>query len=201
MGTILTKDIRKTIRKRGPNKLYRVSDFAYLNNDALVTRVLSRLAKEKMLIRVSQGLYLYPLYTKYGPLRPSAEEIAYIIAKKDKARIIPHGLYALNRLGLSTQVMMNAVFLTDGAARVVFAGNRKITFIHSAPRNFAYKTDLFPLIAEAMKTLGKDKVTDEHITIIKETIELYREYNNGNIDKLKSDCLMAPRWIRQRLAL
>ena len=86
-----------------------VKDFAHLNNDGLVTRALSRLEKEGVLIRLSQGLYLYPSRNKFGILRPSIEEIAYAVAEKDKARIIPSGL---NKLGLSTQVTMNSVYLT-----------------------------------------------------------------------------------------
>lgn len=148
-----------------------VSDFAHLNNDGLVTRALSRLEKEGVLIRLSQGLYLYPLQNKFGVLRPSIEDIAYAIAEKDKARIIPSGLTALNKLGLSTQVTMNAVYLTDATARELTIGNRKIIFKRSAPRNFAYKTDLFPLIVAAMKELGKDNVTDEQVAIIKQAIE------------------------------
>lgn len=112
MGVILTKEIRNTIESNGPNKLYMVQDFAYLNNDGLVTRALSRLEKEGVLIRLSQGIYLYPSRNKFGILRPSIEEIAYAVAEKDKARIIPSGLTALNKLGLSTQVTMNSVYLT-----------------------------------------------------------------------------------------
>lgn len=112
MGVILTKEIRNTIESNGPNKLYMVQDFAYLNNDGLVTRALSRLEKGGVLIRLSQGIYLYPSRNKFGILRPSIEEIAYAVAEKDKARIIPSGLTALNKLGLSTQVTMNSVYLT-----------------------------------------------------------------------------------------
>jgi len=189
MKTILTKEIRNIIDRNGPNRLYMVSDFAHLNNDGLVTRALSRLEKEGVLIRLSQGLYLYPLRNKFGVLRPS-------IAEKDKARIIPSGLTALNKLGLSTQVTMNAVYLTDATARELTIGNRKIIFKRSAPRNFAYKTDLFPLIVAAMKELGKDNVTDEQIAIIKQTIEKY-----GSPDEIKYDYSIAPQWIKQRLAL
>ena len=158
MGIILTKEIRNTIESNGPNKLYMVQDFAHLNNDGLVTRALSRLEKEGVLIRLSQGIYLYPSRNKFGILRPSIEEIAYAVAEKDKARIIPSGLTALNKLGLSTQVTMNAVYLTDAAARELTIGNRKIIFKRSVPRNFAYKTELFPLIVAAMKELGKGNV-------------------------------------------
>ena len=124
MKMVLTKEIRNTIDSNGPNKIYMVSDFAHLNNDGLVTRALSRL----------QGLYLCPSRNKFGVLRPSIEDIAYAIAEKDKARIIPCGLTALNKLGLSTQVTMNAVYLTDATARELTIGNRKIIFKRSAPR-------------------------------------------------------------------
>ena len=189
---VLTKEIRNTIDSNGPNKIYMVSDFAHLNNDGLVTRALSRLEK----IRLSQGLYLCPSRNKFGVLRPSIEDIAYAIAEKDKARIIPSGLTALNKLGLSTQVTMNAVYLTDATARELTIGNRKIIFKRSAPRNFAYKTDLFPLIVAAMKELGKDNVTDEQVAIIKQAIEKY-----GSPDEIKYDYSIAPQWIKQRLAL
>ena len=193
---ILTKEIRNTIERNGPNKLYMVQDFAYLNNDGLVTRTLSRLEKEGVLIRLSQGIYLFPSRNKFGILRPSIEEIAYAVAEKDKARIIPSGLTALNKLGLSTQVTMNAVYLTDATARELTIGNRKIIFKRSVPRSFAYKTDLFPLIVAAMKELGKDNVTDNQSAIIKQAIDKY-----GDKDNIRSDYNMAPLWIKQRLAL
>ena len=94
---------------------------------------------------------------------------------------------------------MNAVYLTDATARELTIGNRKIIFKRSAPRaprNFAYKTDLFPLIVAAMKELGKDNVTDEQVAIIKQAIEKY-----GNPDEIKYDYSIAPQWIKQRLAL
>lgn len=196
MKTILTKEIRSTIDRNGPNRLYMVSDFAGLNNDALVTRALSRLEKEGVLVRISQGLYLHPVKNRFGVLRPSVDEIAYAIAEKDRARIIPCGLTALNKLGLSTQVAMNAVYLTDATARELAVGNRKIIFKRSAPRNFAYKTDLFPMIVAAMKELGKDGVTDEQIAIIKSAIEKYE----GDDDEIKYDYSIAPQWIKQRLS-
>lgn len=196
MGTILTKEIRNAIEKNGPNKLYTVRDFAYLNNDGLVTRALSRLGKEGVLIRLSQGLYLYPLRNKFGILRPSIDEIAYAIAEKDNARIIPCGLMALNKLGLSTQVPMNAIYFTDATAREITVGNRKIIFKRSVPRNFAYKTEIFPLIVAAMKELGKDNITDEHISIITQVIAKY-----DNPDELRHDYNISPRWIKQKLAL
>lgn len=193
---VLTKEIRNTIERNGPGRLYMVQDFADLNNDGLVTRALSRLENEGMLIRLAQGLYLYPARNKYGILFPTIEKIAYAIAEKDKARIIPSGLTALNRLGLSTQVATNAVYITDATARELAIGNRKIIFKRAAPRNFAYKSDLFPMVVAAMKELGKDGVTDEHLKMIKQVIGKY-----GDIDEIRYDYNIAPQWIKKKLAL
>ena len=193
---VLTKEIRNTIERNGPGRLYMVQDFADLNNDGLVTRALSRLENEGMLIRLAQGLYLYPARNKYGILFPTIDKIAYAIAEKDKARIIPSGLTALNRLGLSTQVATNAVYITDATARELAIGNRKIIFKRAAPRNFAYKSDLFPMVVAAMKELGKDGVTDEHLKIIKQVIGKY-----GDIDEIRYDYNIAPQWIKKKLAL
>ena len=70
-----------------------VKDFANMNNDGLVTRALSRLEKEGVLIRLSQGLYLYPSRNKFGILRPSIEEIAYAVAEKEKACYFELGIF------------------------------------------------------------------------------------------------------------
>ena len=196
MSNVLTKQIRDRIKSQGENTLYMVRDFADLNNDGLVTRVLSRLAKEGLLVRISQGIYLYPRRNRFGILKPSIDEIAVAIAQKDKAHIIPSGLTALNKLGLSTQVAMNAIYLTDATAREIKIGNRTIVFKRSAPRNFAYKTDVFPLVACAMKEIGEKNITDEHLIIIKDAIDKCEDK-----EAIRHDYNMASGWIRKKLKL
>ncbi|MCD8500524.1 MAG: type IV toxin-antitoxin system AbiEi family antitoxin domain-containing protein, partial [Bacillaceae bacterium] len=93
-----------------------------------VRHALSRLCKSGLILRLAEGIYLYPKIDKelgLGVLYPSIDTIAKAIAKKDKARIVPTGVYALNRLGLSTQVPANAVYLTDGSPRRIKVGKGK----------------------------------------------------------------------------
>lgn len=74
-----------------------------------------------------------------GVVYPSFEDVAQYIAKRDRARIVPTGSYALNVLGLSTQVPANVAYLTDGAPRKVkLLSGRGITFVKTAPRNLAF---------------------------------------------------------------
>ena len=194
MAQIISKEIKSRIMQNGEGRLYMVSDFADLNNDALVTRVLSRLEKEEFLIRLSQGIYLFPSQNRYGIHKPSIEVIAKAIAEKDKARIIPSGLTALNVLGLSTQVPMNAVYLTNGTPRSIMVGNRKILFKKSVPRSFAYQSELFSLVVSAMKEIGEEKINDDIVLKIKKI--LLKEQNQ---ETLRQDFLIAPQWIRKKL--
>jgi len=194
MATILSKEIRNRIVHGGEGLLYVVGDFADLNNDALVTRVLSRLEKEKLLVRLSRGVYLYPNQNRYGVHKPSIDLIAKTIAERDKSRIIPSGATALNILGLSTQVPMNAIYMTNGTPRIVTVGNRKIVFKKSVPRNFAYKSELFPLVVSAMKEMGEENINDDVVLKLKKIMD-----KETNKEPIRQDFLIAPQWIRKKL--
>jgi len=145
------------------------------------------------ILRVARGIYCYPKIDKelgLGILYPSLDEIAQAVAKRDKARIAPTGVYALNVLGLSTQVQMNVVYLTDGTARRLKVGNGKgILFKHTAPKNLAFKSKTAMYITSALKELGQSGVTQEHKAKIK---ELLQEEEKENV---LSDAALIPSWI------
>ena len=130
-----------------------------------------------------------------GIIYPSVEDIAQAIAKRDKAKIVPMGAYALNRLGLSTQMHMNVVFLTNGAPRRIKIGNgRGILFKHSSSgKNFAYKSELMMLVVTAMRTIGENKITDEERNVLVEHAK------NVNDNDFKHDIKLAPAWVRKIL--
>ncbi len=123
---------------------------------------------------------------------PSAEQIGNAIAKRDKARIIPTGAYAMYRLGLSTQVPMNVVYLTDGSARKVQIGKQKIVFKKTSPKNLSAKNQLSNLIIQGLRSIGKENTTQSHITKIKKIIVDSKEMND-----LHDDIRHAPVWIQQ----
>ena len=105
-----------------------------------IRKALQRLSDKELLVWVAQGIYVIPEESKLiGKVRPSLQEIAKAIAKRDKARIVPTGIAALNQLGLSTQVPMNMVYLTDGTARKILVGKGKITFKKNHSKKFSCK--------------------------------------------------------------
>lgn len=182
------------IKKCGRGKVIFVSDFVRYGESRAVNKALERLVLSEIIIRVAKGIYYYPKIDKklgLGVLYPSLETIAEAIAQRDKATIIPAGAYALNRLGLSQQVPMNIVFLTDGSPRSIRVGNGKgIKFIRTAPKNLAYKNRLVMLIVIALKEITEKKVTKEQIMHIKQLLQ------NVSKESIMNDLPLMPEWIR-----
>ncbi|MDR1182917.1 MAG: DUF6088 family protein, partial [Bacteroidales bacterium] len=97
--------IKEFIIKKRRGNLFFANDFKSFGSGDSIRQALSRLCKDEFIVRLSNGIYLYPKISKrIGIVYPSIEDIAKAIAKREKARLIPTGVYALNKLGLSTQV-------------------------------------------------------------------------------------------------
>jgi len=183
---ILTK-----IRKARRGTLFFADDFLRFGTAKAVSKALERLASNDQITRIARGIYArLQIDSVLGPVKPDTEAIAQAIGKRDKARIIPTGALALNALGLSTQVPMNVVYLTDGSARKIDLGKRKITFKKVAPKSLAVIGKISGLVIQALKTIGKDKVTKQDIEIILKQLEKEEPY------RLKHDIRLAPEWIR-----
>ena len=182
------------IKKCGRGKGYFISDFAQYGETKSVQKALERLVTTQTLLRIARGIYYYPKVDKelgLGILYPSWEDIAYAIARRDKARIVPTGIYALNRLGLSTQVPMNFVFLTDGTPRKINTGKGKgILFKHTAPKNLAFHNEIIMLIVFALKEIGKDKVTQEQLDRLKYILQQIPK------NLVLQDVKLMPAWIK-----
>lgn len=190
MQSIDDKVIAK-IKKAKGGSLFFIEDFISFGTAKAVAKALERMVEANEISRVARGIYsrleIDPIL---GPVKPSTEAIAQAIAKRDKARIVPTGVLALNALGLSTQVPMNVVYLTDGAARKIDLGRRKIVFKKATPKNLAAIGKISSLVIQALKEIGKDKVTESEIKII------IKQLANEEPYRLEHDIRLAPEWIR-----
>ncbi len=167
-------------------------DLALFGSSEAVRLALHRLEKKKDIHRVAQGIYVRPIISEFiGEVLPSAEEVAEGIAKRDKIRTVPTGVYALNALGLSTQVPMNIVLLTDGSPREIKIGNRKIRFKKTTPKNLLAKGAISRLVIQALKEIkNKNQTVEEENKVI----ELLKKENP---EHLKHDIPLAPVWIQK----
>lgn len=182
--------ISAKIARFARGKLIFPGDFKGLGSEAAVKMALLRLVREGKLDKVAHGIYVVPrLDPVLGKVPPSLESIAQAIASRDRARIRPSGAYALNQLGLTTQVPMKLVYLTDGAPRSVRVGKRMIKFKPTTPRSLAYKGDISALVIPAFKELGQKNVTPEMIQRVKGLLRRERPA------ALEADAQLAPHWI------
>lgn len=186
--------ILENIKKAPKGELFFVDSFATIGNAKTINKALERLVKSGELQRVATGIYVLPAEDAYfGKVLPGIEEIAAAIAKRDKARIVPTGSYAMYKLGLTTQVPLNVVYYTDASARKVKIGKQAITFKKTSAKKLSAKSEISTLAIQALRTIGKDKATPEEIKQIKIVLE------KENPNYLQHDLQLAPVWIRKLL--
>ncbi|MFN7846278.1 MAG: DUF6088 family protein [Bacteroidota bacterium] len=188
----IEEKILKRIKAIPKGQLFLPVDFIDLGSSEAIRVSLFRLEKEATIKRVAQGIYVRPKQSRLiGPLTPSAEDVAKAIAKRDRIRTLPTGSYALNILGLSTQVPMNIVLLTDGSPREIKVGKRTIKFKKTTPKNLLAKGKISRLVIQALKEIGNGKVS---IGEQKKILALLKKENKQD---LLHDTALAPVWIQK----
>ena len=192
MDYTIEDKIFNKMRQNRRGKIFFAKDFAALGNYKACGKALERLANDEKIMRVSRGIYAIPKKsTLFGTLIPSVEDVLQAIIKRDNAKIIPTGLFAENLLGLSTQVPMKIVYLTDGSPRKLMIDKVPVIFKKTAPKNLASKGKISTLAIQALKSIRKERVTDYEIE--KVVAHLKRE----NPKYLAHDIKYAPQWIQE----
>jgi hypothetical protein len=193
---LASRQIEQKVQSLPKGALLFNDDFAGDYGYEAARKTLQRLHNTEKIMRLAHGIYYIPKEDELlGIIKPSAEQIAEAIARRDKARLIPTGSFALYMLGLSTQIPMNVVYLTDGSARKIQVGNQKITFKKTNPKNLAVNHRLTSLIIQGLKELGEGNVTSTHLEVLSEIIA-----KSGESVQIRKNIIHAPVWI-QKLVL
>jgi len=147
------------------------TDFRGFGTEDAVRQVLSRVAKEGKIERLAHGIYFLPKeHPTFGKLYPSLEEVAEAVAEHEHVRIRPSGAYALNKLGLSTQVPTKLVYITDGQARQIKIGKGGVKFKPVTPKKFGMKGPISSLLIQALEELNKSQINPEMETQIQQLL-------------------------------
>lgn len=184
--------ILANIRRRGVGSVFIPADFLAFGSREAVDLALHRLARRGTVRRLARGVYDYPKeHPILGRLTPSAEVIAKALAGRDRTRLQPSGAYAANALGLSEQVPAKTVFLTDGPSRTVKIGTITIQLRRTTAKNMAAAGRLSGLLIQALRSLGKEHVTIDHIEHLRRTIPANKRH------ELLKDLRLAPAWMHR----
>jgi hypothetical protein len=181
------KNIKHLLSRRKKGSLIFPSDFRGMGTEAAIKKALSRLAKQGILKRVAHGIYYIPRTDPVlGELFPGAEEVAMLLAKKEKVRIRPAGAYALNKLGLTTQVPTRLVYITDGPPRKLKIGKLEIRFKATSHKKLATIGQVSALVIQALEELDVEHIDTGTAARIK--VLLLSE----DPKKLRHDLALAP---------
>lgn len=181
--------LRRFTASRG-DRVFTAGDFLDLGSRNTVDAALSRHARAGRIRKLARGLYDLPKRDpQSAPLMPSVELVAEALRGRDAVRLQPSGAYAANRLGLSDQVPMKVLFLTDGTPRRVRIGNLQIIIRQTTPRNMATAGRISGLVIQALRYLGQRHVDDRVVTTLR------RRLSDADKRQLLKDIRFAPVWI------
>ena len=152
-------------RTRGHGRgswVFSAKDFLDLGNRAAVDQSLSRLFRDGTLRRVGRGLYDWPRISRVlgRPAPVDIDAAVAAIARRDNIRVMPDGLTAAHRLGLTNAVPAKVVYWTDGSTRAIPVGNRTIHLKHVRPGLIRWAHHAAAPVVSAMMWLGPSLATD-----------------------------------------
>lgn len=156
----IPSQIKVQLENKEPGEIIFPGDFLMFGSSEAIHTALSRLVDQKELIRLAKGIYQKPKHDPIvGQVRPSLETIAQAIASKERVIIRPTGSYALNKLGISTQVPTKVIYLTNGNSRSIKIGKGTLTFKRATPKRLSIPDEKLYLAVEAIIELGAEKIS------------------------------------------
>jgi len=187
MNESISSQIENKIKRSRPGQIILPSDFKDLGTSTAIRKTLSRLVNQKVLVRMGQGVYVIPIHDKlFGEVLPSMEEIAASLAEKEHVKIMPTGQYALNKIGLSNQVPMKMVFLTNGTKKNITIGKSSIVFQPTTTKKLAMVGSISSLLFLGLEELDLNRLKESELEKI---IALLKKEDQNN---LKHDLKLAP---------
>ena len=185
----IDSQVLRRIRKKSPGHVFTPVDFLDLGSRNAVDLALSRHVRAGDIHKVGRGLYYRPKTSRFGSMAPGIDDVAAALQGRDRSRLQPAGAHAANVLGLSTQVPVRVVFLTDGRSRRVQLGKQQIVLKHTTPRQMATAGRMSGTVIQALRWLGRRNVDDRVVSVLR------RRLSQVDKKQLAADIRYAPAWI------
>ena len=172
MSKGIYEEIERRITEAPCGSVFVTSDFKDVAAAATVRKCLGRQVDENRIIRIIDGVYEKPKYSKLlgENVSTNPDTVAKALARAYHWTIAPCGDVALHLLGLSTQVPAVWSYISDGPYRSFSWGSVSIQFKHRANREISNLSEISSLIVEAIKALKKERVDDNVIAVLKKRI-------------------------------
>ena len=183
--------IKNRINDFDSRKVFINNDFLDIAGNETVRRTLNQLVSENKIKRVINGFYYNPIYSELiGEYEAvSIHELALAIARKYNWNIAPFNSTALNLLGLSTQVPTHYKYISSGRYKEYKIGDTILEFKKVNPGEIANMSLKTATVIQAIKSLGKENITNEVIQKIRKNLS-----EKERID-LMNESKSVPSWI------
>lgn len=186
--------IVERFRRKGSGSVLTARDFQDLGSGQAVRQALSRGARVGLLGKVARGFYTVPrIDSELGTLAPPLDAVVDALKARDGIRLLPSGAHSANLLGLSNQVPVRLVFLTDGPARRIRLGKREIVIKRTTPRQMATADRISGTVIQALRWLGRAQVDDKVVN------HLRKQLGTREKRDLARDARHAPAWVGEVL--
>jgi hypothetical protein len=155
--------------KKMKYEAFTISDILELSNYDNLRKTLERMVSNKLIRRLIRGVYDIPTYNSKFKMfsSPSIDGVAKAIARNFNWDISPTGNFALNLLGLSTQIPSKYIYVSSGPYRSFILNGIEIEFKHATSKETYSFSAITHLIIQGFKELGKENINDDIIRKIK----------------------------------
>ncbi len=187
-----TTKVKEIISSHDSGWVFTHMDFRYLENIATVERVLSRLVMSGEIKRLRRGLYYIPEISRWGEVPLSQSAIIKALSRGMNTEFVPDGANALYQLGLTQQVPMKQVYLTDKQISTISIGKTEIEFKKVSPKKLSGAKNGVAVYLSAIEYLGKDEALQEDIQT-----KVANILNPNTVDKLEEASTQRAVWIRE----
>lgn len=158
-----TSKVKEIIFNHNSGWVFTHVDFSSLGSMATVERVLSRLVVSGEIKRIRRGIYYIPENSRWGEVPPSQSNIIKALSRSMKTDFIPDGANALYQLGLTQQVPMKQVYLTDKQISTISIGKTDIEFKKVSPKKLSGAASGVSVYLSALEYLGKEEALQESV--------------------------------------
>jgi hypothetical protein len=178
------------IYRKGRGWVFTPRDFLDLGSRRAVSLALMRHTRVGTIRNLARGLYDYPRSNaRFGVLAASTEDIANALKGRDSVRLQLSGGHAANQLGISDQVPMRTVYLTDGPSKKLQIGRRQIVLKQTTPRQMATAGRVSGMVIQALRWLGRHNVDDRIVAALR------RNLSDADKQQLLKNLRHAPAWV------
>jgi hypothetical protein len=189
----LMESLRQHVEKVPLGEPFTAKNFLAYAPRTAVDQTLSRLAREKRIVKVARGAYVRPKTNALvGQVVPSTEQVLQVLASSGGETISLHGAEAARRFGLSTQVATRPVFYTSGRSRKLNVAGQEVTLEHVPLRWLEHASTPLGDAVAALHYLGKTQTTPETFAMFEHSL------GTKQFKALKEALPSLPGWVSER---